>query len=253
MQASPQECERVTAPGVLQHLCYCCLPAREKLTQHSALQLAHVMQLAVQRCVIAHQLGAALVGSMVAAARTQTVYIEAVRACAHAAMQMPAAMPSGQTSSLQFDSSQAQSPDCMMSSLARLAAVLAGGSDAASESPGAADPTHPPRSGGALDGELAAGEHGALLEACVTQRSAYSAALDAAHTAQDALADRVRLCISVHVEVVAVMRAFIRSRRVSRTQSCCSARVHVGTFSEAMVVCRRWCRTRLRVRNSTGS
>ena len=184
--------ERVSAPAVLQHLSHFCLPPLRTLTQHSMLQLARALQLALQRSAIAHQLGSRVVGTLAAAARAQSDYIEMVRECTQAAIHASAvAQEDGAVARSATAGASAALPVRTTSLLAQLAALLAGGNEPVPGLALATASTYELAAGGAGHGSAAADECGSLLALCAARQAAH-AALAAAHAAEEAFADRVR-------------------------------------------------------------
>ena len=183
LQIESRAWERVMASEKLQHLSRCHLPPERDLTQHSALQLARVLQLALQRVAGANQHSALVVGKLAAAAQAQRTYIASLRVCIAAASQAP----ESDVEDAHTGAGSAAASDGVAGLLAMLAG-LRGSEGGATHDAAPADVAHQHRH---QVPDCAVNSVDELFVACAAQEAAYSAALAAVQAAQQALRDQV--------------------------------------------------------------
>ena len=173
------------APATLQHLSRCRLPPERNLTQHSVLQLARVLQLALQRIAGVNQHSALVIGKLAAAAQAQRTYIASLRACVAAASQAQGSDPED----AHAGASRAVASDDEAGLLAMLAELR--GSRAGGTHDAPADVAHQHTH---QMPDCAVNSVDELLLVCAAHEAAYSAALAAVQAAQQALREQVRTC-----------------------------------------------------------
>ena len=170
-------------PATLQHLSRCRLPPERDLTRHSALQLARVLQLALQRIAGVNQHSALVIGKLAAAAQAQRTHIASLRACVAAASQAPESDPedahAGAGRAVASDDEAG-----LLAMLAELRGSRAGGTHKAAPADVAHQHTHKVP-------DCAVNSVDELFLVCAAQEAAYSGALAAVQAAQQALRDQV--------------------------------------------------------------